>query len=77
MHIKKSDLLGPPRPNAALCTPMKALGNVSEIIYSRRSSLHSTLLEALSPKRTARVYVLKTKMLILYSSVGNYRSNPI
>lgn len=77
MHIKKSTLTGSPRPNAALRAPVKALRNVSEIIYSRGSSSHSILLEALSPERTTQVYVLNTKMLILCSSVGTYRINPI
>lgn len=76
MHIKKSALMYP-RPNAALCAPVKALGNVSEIIYSRGSSSHRVLLEVLSPERMTWVYVLKTKMLMLYSSVGNYRIYPI
>lgn len=76
MHIKKSALTYS-RPNGALHAPVKALGNVSEIIYIRGSSSHSTLLEALSPERATWVYILKTKMLILCSSVGNYRINPI
>lgn len=65
MHIKKSALTYP-RPNAALCAPVKVLGNIGEIIYSRGSSSHSVPLEALSSERTTWVYIPKTQMITLF-----------
>lgn len=65
MHIKKSAPTYP-KPNAALCAPVKVLGNIGEIIYSSGSSPLSVLLEALRSEKTTCVYILRTQMLILF-----------